>query len=84
MKSKDVLKFAIENGYDNIEYMGKWKDFEVYIPTFQNLSEIRIIGYPQYYLIKDDHIEIFIDFKLELTSFFDENLSPYIRNLKII
>lgn len=31
-----VLNFVKKNGFDNAEYLGKWKTFRVYNPTYDS------------------------------------------------
>lgn len=50
-----VVKFAKENGYDNAKYIGKWQDFKVYEPTFNN-KEVHYVGYPLSILEKNNKI----------------------------
>ena len=44
---------AQESIYDDAQYVGRWNDFEVYEPIF-NDDEEHIIGLPQYILAKGD------------------------------
>ena len=44
---QQAKKMAIEEGYDDVVYLGKWYNFEVLDPIF-NDDEEHCIGYPQY------------------------------------
>lgn len=57
MELKKIKKFAIDNGYDDVEFLGRWEGFEVYYPFF-NDDESHIIGLPLKILVKDDDIRI--------------------------
>lgn len=57
MELKKIKKFAIENGYDNVEFIGKWKKFEVYDPFFED-EETHAIGLPYKVLIENDEIRM--------------------------
>lgn len=46
-------KMAQESIYDDAQYVGRWNDFEVYEPIF-NDDEEHFIGPPQYILAKGD------------------------------
>lgn len=46
-------KMAQESIYDDAQYVGRWNDFEVYEPIF-NDDEEHFIGLPQYILAKGD------------------------------
>lgn len=49
-KAEALAKSSI---YDGVEYLGKWKGFEVYDPIFDD-DEPRFIGLPQYLLEKEN------------------------------
>lgn len=55
-----VVEFAKENGYDNAKYIGDWKSFKVFEPTF-NDNEDHFIGYPLSILVKDKEIRFTTD-----------------------
>ena len=42
-------KMAQQSIYDNVKYIGKWKDYYVFEPTF-NDDEVHFIGFPQFIL----------------------------------
>lgn len=68
MKIQEIKKYAQNNGYDDIIFLGKYKEHEVYQPVF-NDNEIHITGYPQYILVKDNFIEMVTDFELEISNY---------------
>lgn len=47
-KAEELAKASI---YDGVEYLGKWKNFEVFNPDFDN-DHPRCIGLPQYIIEK--------------------------------
>lgn len=57
MAEKNVLKIAVEMArqsiYDGAKFIGKWKGYDVYEPTFDD-DEPRFIGFPQFILAKSD------------------------------
>lgn len=50
-----IVEFAKDNGYDNAKYLGIWKDYKVFEPTFNDSKEY-YTGYPLSILLKDDKI----------------------------
>ncbi len=59
MKSRaDVLKFAIENGYDGCDKDLPWRGYEVYSPI---VNEFAYIGLPLVILVKGDDIRLSTD-----------------------
>lgn len=56
-----VMNFAKDNGYDGAEFIEKWKEYDVYQPTFANVSELDspvVIGYPHMILVKGNRIRM--------------------------
>lgn len=49
-------KFAIDNGYNNVRYLGKWKGFEVYEPFYGNEMDEADTGLPFKILSKGNTI----------------------------
>ncbi|MFI3258377.1 MAG: hypothetical protein R3Y36_08790 [Spirochaetales bacterium] len=50
-----AISFAKKDNYDSAEYSCEWEGYEVYSPFFDD-DELRMIGYPQQILIKEDEI----------------------------
>lgn len=42
-------KMAQQSIYDNVKYIGKWKGYDVFEPTFDD-DEVHFIGFPQFIL----------------------------------
>lgn len=57
MTLKKIKEFASEYGYDNVEYLGKWEEYEVYDPFFDD-NEFHAIGLPLRILVKGDVIRM--------------------------
>ncbi len=55
MTKEKIQRFAQKSIYDNAEYLGKWKGYEVYEPGFDD-EEPRCIGFPQFILVRGDSI----------------------------
>lgn len=55
VKISDIVEFAKNNGYDDVNYLGKWNSYEVYEPTFDN-DKTNYVGYPLSILVKDNTI----------------------------
>lgn len=51
-KARKLAKSSI---YDDAKYLGEWKGYAVYEPTFSD-DEPRYIGFPQFILVKGDSI----------------------------
>lgn len=51
MKTESVLKFARQSGYATIEYLGKYKDFDLYKPLYDNPDVAT--GLPVYIIVKE-------------------------------
>lgn len=55
MNIDNIVNFAKENKYEDVEYVGKWKDCNVYV-AIQSYKEISYIGIPKYIIVKDKEI----------------------------
>ena len=53
---EQILKFAQKNGADGAEYVTKWRDFEVYTPTYKD-DKMPVIGAPQFILVSGKTIK---------------------------
>ena len=52
-----VTAYAKEQGYDDALYIGKWKDYEAYEPTFDG-NDVSFVGVPLLILVKDGDIRM--------------------------
>lgn len=57
MNQEDILKFAQKQGYEQIQYLEKWRDYDVYEPMF-NYDGISYIGLPLVILVKNNEIRM--------------------------
>jgi hypothetical protein len=57
MDEKEILKFAKQEGYEDISYIGKWREFEVYEPLF-NFEDVSYVGLPFIILVTQDEIRM--------------------------
>ncbi len=57
MNKKEILKFAKQEGYDDISYIGKWREFEVYEPLF-DFEDVSYVGLPFIILVTGDTIRM--------------------------
>ena len=71
MLNEDIKNFAIKQGFQDIKEIGKYKDFTVYRPFFTD-DKKRIVGYPQYILVKGEEIQLHVDVTFEITKVFYE------------
>lgn len=55
MDNYGFLKFAQRNGYATIEYLGKYKEFDLYKPLYKDPH--MATGLPVYILVKDNKPE---------------------------
>lgn len=55
MTLENIIKFAQSSIYDTAKYIGKWNEYAVYEPGF-NDDEPRFIGFPSFILVKGDSI----------------------------
>ena len=51
-ENEKVLKFAQRSGYDSVEYLGKYKEFDLYKPLYENPD--MATGLPVYIIVKDN------------------------------
>ena len=74
MLKEDIKKFAVKQGFQDAEEIGKYKDYTAYRPIFLD-GKARIIGYPQYILVKDESIQLKVDTNFEISkTLFPEEL----------
>ena len=52
MDSEKVLKFAQRSGYATVEYLGKYKEFDLYKPLYEDPD--MATGLPVYIIVKDN------------------------------
>ena len=52
MEIGKVLKFAQRSGYATVEYLGKYKEFDLYKPLYENPD--MATGLPVYIIVKDN------------------------------
>lgn len=64
-----IVDFAKKQGFSGVKEIGKYEDYDVYIPTFLD-NKNKKIGFPQYILVKDDVFLLKIDNTFELTKIF--------------
>jgi len=57
MNQADIIKFAKQQGYDKISYIGKWKGCEVYEPMF-DYDGVSFVGLPLIILVKKNEIRM--------------------------
>ena len=50
-----VLEFAKKQGYATVNYLGKYKEFDLYKPLYENPNVAT--GLPVYIIVKDDKLE---------------------------
>ena len=65
MSNEEIKAFAIKNGYKDIQEVGNYADSRVFVPVFQN--DKKVIGYPQYILLKNDELIVKTDISMEIT-----------------
>lgn len=55
-----VLEFANQQGYDGIQYLGRWQDWETYEPIFDGTGDVSptFIGPPLVILVRGDVIRM--------------------------
>lgn len=60
MSKEKILEFAKKNGYDDVEPLGKWREFDCYEPIFDGTSEEEpaIVGLPLIILVNGDEIRM--------------------------
>ena len=57
MLHDDIVKFAKEQGYDNVKQLADWNGYEVYEP-FLNAKALSIVGLPLLILVKENIIRM--------------------------
>ena len=55
MENEKILNFAQRSGYAMVEYLGKYKEFDLYKPLYED-SNIAT-GLPVYIIVKDNKPE---------------------------
>ncbi len=55
METEKVLKVARQSGYATIEYLGKYKEYDLYKPLYKDPH--MATGLPVYILVKDNKPE---------------------------
>ncbi len=55
MENDNVLKFAQNEGYATVNYLGKYKEYDLYKPLYED-SDVAT-GLPVYIIVKDDEPE---------------------------
>lgn len=58
MDNDIVLEFAKKEGYATVNYLGKYKEFDLYKPLYENPNVAT--GLPVYIIVKDDKLEFLI------------------------
>lgn len=60
MSNEQIVAFAKKNGYDGVEPLGKWREFDCYEPVFDGTTEEEpaIVGAPLIILVKGDEIRM--------------------------
>ena len=57
MKKEVIIQFAKQQGYDNVLYIGKWRGYDVYEPTFEG-SGPHFVGPPLVILVRGRSIRM--------------------------
>ena len=55
MDNDIVLELAKKEGYATVNYLGKYKEFDLYKPLYENPNVAT--GLPVYIIVKDDKLE---------------------------
>ena len=55
MENEKILKFAQRSGYATVEYLGKFKEFDLYKPLYEDPN--MATGLPVYIIVKDEKLE---------------------------
>ena len=55
MKNENILKLAQSEGYATVNYLGKYKEYDLYKPLYED-PQIAT-GLPVYIIVKDDKPE---------------------------
>ncbi|WP_432204431.1 hypothetical protein ACQ9ZF_05075 [Cetobacterium somerae] len=57
MSLKKIKQFAIENGYDEVVYLGEWQGYKIYQPLF-NDEDFPNVGLPLKIMVMDETIRM--------------------------
>ena len=67
----EIKDFAVENGYDDVKYIGEWKGYKVFNPIIKSDKPL-CLGYPLKILKKNDELRISsIPESLEILDYFN-------------
>lgn len=55
--NKKAMKFAKENGYESVQYLGKYEKYFVYEPIM-DVNNTSFIGLPTVILINDEEVRM--------------------------
>lgn len=55
--SKEIKEFTNKNGYESVEYLGKYKKYNVYEPIYREDEELYIVGLPAFILDDNGKLE---------------------------
>ena len=59
MEKAEIIAFAREKGYDGIQPLGKWHEYDAYEPTFNGKEdELAYVGPPLMILVKGEEIRM--------------------------
>ena len=60
MRKKKIVEFAKKNGYDGVEPLGKWREYDCYEPVCDDATEEEpsFVGPPLIILVKGDEIRM--------------------------
>ncbi len=64
-----INEFAKKYGFDHAEKLGEYDGQEVYFPRFAD-TRPRLLGFPQYILLKDGALTLHIDRDFKITDHF--------------
>ena len=51
----DIIQFAQQHGYSNVEYIGKWRGYDCYDPIMSENGLIPRIGLPLFIIVEDNN-----------------------------
>lgn len=66
-----IADFAIKSGFDKVEFFSTFKNYEVYVASNENESDITFTGYPIFILYNDE-----VRFSTESETLEIMNISP--------
>lgn len=60
MSKNEIVAFALTQGYDGVAPLGKWREYDVYEPTFKGTNEEApaFVGPPLIILVKGNEIRM--------------------------